>query len=116
VTTTFRWVKEHNREEGNEKSDALTKEGVSRESMDLLDLEIPREFNLQRAKLATITQTIAYGGITERTPSPLNYILAETNFQITREAIENYSNTLDTDATIWKSIWKKTLRNVRICE
>jgi ribonuclease HI len=65
ATTNFKWVKGHDGNLGNEQSDQLTKEGASKPEEDILLLKIPKEFDLQGAKLATITQSIVYQGIRE---------------------------------------------------
>jgi len=108
ATTSFQWVKGHNGDEGNEGSDALAKEGANKEIPDMLELKVPKEYNLQGAKLATITQVLAYKGIQERTPVPIRP-QAEINLQMAREAITTHLNTLETDAAIWQSLRKKTL-------
>ena len=64
--TSFQWVKGHNGDEGNEGSDALAKEGADKAEPDPLNLDIPKEFDLQGAKLATLTQALAYKGIKEK--------------------------------------------------
>jgi ribonuclease HI len=108
ATTSFQWVKGHNGDEGNEGSNALAKEGANKEIPNMLELEVPKEYNLQGAKLATITQALAYKGIQERT-SALIRPQAEINLQTAREAIAAHSNTLETDTAIWQSLRKKTL-------
>lgn len=51
--TTFKWVKGHNGDLGNEQSDRLAKEGASKDAPDYLPLDIPIEFDLQGAKPPT---------------------------------------------------------------
>jgi ribonuclease HI len=63
ATTTFKWVKGHEGTIGNEESDHLAKEGARKEELDILELDVPKEFDLQGAKLATLTQATAYQGI-----------------------------------------------------
>ena len=68
--TTFSWVKAHRGTLGNEESDKLAKEGAEKDRPDVLDLQLPPEFNLQGAKIQTINQRTAYKGILEKRPRP----------------------------------------------
>lgn len=69
--TLFEWVKGHSGDEGNEQSDMLAKEGASKDQPDDLPLDIPPEYDLQGAKLATMTQVLAYKAYTfETLPCP----------------------------------------------
>ena len=65
--TTFQWVKGHNGSAGNEESDRLAKLGANKQNPDALDLENPQEFDIQGAKLTTLTQAKAYS-VTVRSP------------------------------------------------
>jgi ribonuclease HI len=68
ATTTFQWVKGHNGELGNKKSDELAKKGMDKEPPDTISLEIPGKFDIQGAKLSKISQAKAYRGIKEQKP------------------------------------------------
>ena len=63
---TLQWIKGHDRIQGNEESDTLAKQGMNKWNPDLLNLEIPKEFNIQGAKLSALMQATAYRGILER--------------------------------------------------
>ena len=63
----------------------------------------------QGAKLATLTQAIAYQGIEERkSPSSRNSTL--NNLQLTRTALETYTGSIETDETLWTSLRRTVLR------
>jgi len=109
ATTIFKWVKGHNNIQGNEEADNLAKEGATKPDPDFVDTAIPKEFDLQGAKLATISQSIAYKGILERKPPPLRHTTL-TNLQITREALASYHNDQETDETIWNGLRNTTVR------
>jgi len=79
-----------------------------------MDLEVPKEFDLQGAKLATLTQALAYRGIMER-KTHRRRPTTETNLQRTREALANYHSDLETDETIWRGTRNTALR-LRTCQ
>ena len=109
ATTHFKWIKGHDGNQGNEECDQLAKEGASKHTADELSLDIPKTFDLQGAKLSALTQAIAYRGIMERQPTRLR-ITTSRNIQLTREAIQNYNNILETDETIWTNMRRNTLQ------
>jgi hypothetical protein len=108
VLTAFKWVKGHQGDQGNKESNRLAKEGAEKGNTDYLPLDILKEFDLQGAKLVTITQALAYRGIREqiaKTTCPS----MNRNLDIIREAVKEYSRNNETDATIWRSIRKRTI-------
>ena len=107
--TTLKWVKGHEGDQGNEESNKLAKEGASKEIPDILDLEVPINFDLQGAKLSTLTQAIAYRGIIGE-EKPTHKQTMKDNLQRVRDAIAEYNGTLETDETIWRSTQNPTLR------
>jgi len=106
--TMFRWIKGHNGTVGNEESDRLAKLGANKQDSDELDLEIPPEFDIQGAKLATLTQAMAYRGILERKkPEPRN--VTNNNLRLTQNTIHRITNEKETEAAIWRGIRKPVI-------
>ena len=108
--TSFQWVRGHSGVEGNEESDRLAKDGANKEAPDELNLDIPKEFDLQGAKLATMTQAKAYKGILEKR-GPYTRPATANNLELTREAIARYTGKLETNKTIWRGLQKPTIRS-----
>ena len=104
----LKWVKGHQGLRGNEECDKLAKEGAVKDTPVTLSLSIPEEFNLQGAKLAMITQVIAYKGIRERSKKEAHTVM-DTNIEAARVAIAAYTSSEETNGTIWKSIQKCTI-------
>ena len=107
--TTMQWVKGHNGDPGNKGSNTLAKQGANKRYPDTLNLEIPEEFDVQGAKLTTLTQATAYKGILEHKQNePRN--TTEKYLQLTQTAIKRITGEIETNATIWKNTRKKTIR------
>ncbi|KDQ50173.1 hypothetical protein JAAARDRAFT_142329 [Jaapia argillacea MUCL 33604] len=109
ATTAFRWVKGHSGDIGNDKADALAKQGASRDVPDQLDLSVPPNFHLSGAKLATITQSVAYRGIRERVHHEERRKSAQS-IDMVRSNLEEIHGHLETDKAIWARTWSKDLQ------
>ena len=107
--TYLEWVEGHQGDRGNEESDRLAKEGAMKAVPDVLNLSIPDEFNLQGAKLASLTQAIAYRGIRERQKA-ITRAVSDRNIDEAREAIRAYTGYDETCESIWQGIRKRTIR------
>lgn len=70
---------------------------------DPLNLDIPKKFNLQGAKLATLSQALAYKGIKEK-HKPADWDATKLNLNLTRAALREYSGENETNETIWCSL------------
>ena len=101
--TTFQWTKGHDGDPGNEASDQLAKEGAARDTPDTLDLEIPKEYDLQGAKLMALTQAKAYRGILER-KEPYRRHTTKNNLLIIRNAIAAFNGNHEKDSSLWTGL------------
>ena len=108
ATTTFQWTKGHAGDRGNEEADRLAREGANKPTPNRLSLEIPKEFDLQGAKLSTLSQAIAYRGIIERKP-PHARPTTSLNLHVVRESLAAYHNNLETDGTLWKGLRNRSI-------
>jgi len=109
VTTHFQWVKGHASLQGNEESDRLAKAGAEKQIPDHLDLTVPQEFDLQGAKLSTLTQSIAYKGIIQN-KNPPDHPSSMRNLQTMRDTVVRFTNSLETDETLWHNMRHKEIR------
>lgn len=106
--TTFKWVKGHQGNIGNEKADQLTLTGAQRQVPDELNTFVPRNFDLQGMKLSMITQQLAYRAIANTTH--LEYKRTTLSLlDLTRYGIETLTSTLETDTAIWKGCRHKDI-------
>ena len=109
AATTFQWVKGNSGNAGNEECDLLEKEGANKDEPDLLPLDIPSQYDLQGAKLATLTQTVAYKGIQSRNQPP-PWPATSRNLETISQSIKDFQNSLETNKTIWTNLRKWTIR------
>ena len=107
--TSFMWTKGHNGTQGNEESDKLAKRGANKSQPDDLNLDIPIEFDLQGAKLATLTQAKAYRGILEQRETDTRRSTGK-NVQKIRESLRNLMGEIETDLSVWKNMKKPTIK------
>ncbi|KAG2740847.1 hypothetical protein P692DRAFT_201842406 [Suillus brevipes Sb2] len=102
AVTSFRWVKGHSNDEGNDRADTLAGTGALKDEYDHIDTSIPPEHNLQGTKLTSITQALAYQKLISM--SSLAHKQSTTNLlELTRYAIQKVMNTLESDKTIWQA-------------
>jgi hypothetical protein len=65
-TTCFWKLAKENTEDGHQEAKDLTRQGATKELYDEPNLEIHPKFDLTRAQLAVMSQSLAYKGICER--------------------------------------------------
>ena len=64
----FKWVKGHAGSLGNEQADALANAGAHKLTPNEIDTTVLPNFNLNGAKLATLTQALAHKAILDKRP------------------------------------------------
>ncbi|KAG1728984.1 ribonuclease H-like protein [Suillus paluster] len=108
ASTTFQWIKGHNGNHSNEGADQLANARTQKNDPDTINMSVPLEFDLQGAKLMSMTQQLAYRGILAKTH--LDYKKTTLSLlDITRYAIETVSKTIESDKTIWTSCRNKDI-------
>ncbi|ETW82840.1 ribonuclease H [Heterobasidion irregulare TC 32-1] len=110
ATTSFVWIKGHSGDMGNKRADALARKGATKQNYNEIDLTVPPEFDLQGAKLATITQTMAYQGVLkEKHKKHTDQKTTMMRLDITQYAIERINGNLEADQSIWHSCQSKDI-------
>jgi hypothetical protein len=102
-------VKGHDGIQGNKGSDELAKREANKNYPDPMNLDIPDEFDIQGARLSTLTQATAYRGILEQKQPEIRQT-TKRNVQLTCIAIKRITSKLETDSAIWNNTRKKTVR------
>ncbi|KAK0435975.1 hypothetical protein EV421DRAFT_1982180 [Armillaria borealis] len=107
---TFQWVKGHSSEVGNEEADKLAAIGASMEDNGLPDpeLEIEEQFKINGAKLATMTQAMAYRRIKEQ-QGKCERDATEQNLDRIRASVTEVNGTAPSDAAIWHGMRNKDI-------
>ncbi|KAG1747280.1 hypothetical protein EDD22DRAFT_785679 [Suillus occidentalis] len=108
VPTTFQWTKGHDSQIGNEQADRLALTGALRVDTNIINTYVPRNFDIQGAKLTKITQKLAYKVIMHKTH--LKYKRTTLSLlDVSRFAIQSISSSLEMDAAIWRSCRSKDI-------
>ncbi|KAI0342569.1 ribonuclease H-like protein [Trametopsis cervina] len=109
AVTTFEWIQGHTGDTGNEGADELADQGAHLPDDDTTTFDVPAKWNLTGAKLATMSQALAYQGIRTRKRKP-DRPASRAPLDMARHCIRDHlSGRMPTDATIWHSLRHKDI-------
>ncbi|KAJ7082084.1 hypothetical protein B0H15DRAFT_952760 [Mycena belliarum] len=118
--TSFKWVKGHNGEKGNEEADRLAGEGSAKPVPDQIDIKPNPALMLPGAKLQWLTQSKAYKIIRQIKRSKpeyrekMNRRATRINMEYAKAAVADLNDDTPPDSLIWKSIRHPDVsRNIR---
>lgn len=100
---SFKKVKGHSRDEGNEEADKLAAAGAAKEAPDEIDLSAGDLVRSLGANLQTMTQSLLYKNICALDTVP-NRQRTSQMLEITRNAIAEINGSPPTNEAIWRSV------------
>ncbi|KAI0650459.1 hypothetical protein C8Q79DRAFT_901358 [Trametes meyenii] len=109
AVTTFRWVKGHAGDRGNEGADKLAKEGIEKpRAFAPIDLPAPRKYIVKGAALASMTQRSAYQGI-RRWAKRGAKRSTEKRLTAACNAVEEMTGELHKEESLWRALRGKEI-------
>ncbi|PCH33463.1 hypothetical protein WOLCODRAFT_147557 [Wolfiporia cocos MD-104 SS10] len=106
--TSLLWVKGHADIEGNIQADALVGQGSRGDPPVETDLLVPTNFHLLGARLASLSQCLAYMSVHLRNATPTQ-LSATRSLDLAQAAIQERTGHLPNPARIWQSLWSADL-------
>ncbi|TFK54346.1 RnaseH-domain-containing protein, partial [Heliocybe sulcata] len=113
ATTSFKWVKGHNNDPGNEAADLLAREGALKDTPADITLSVPPPFRLPGVKLSSLTQSLAYQAVRELKTKdlPLRTRSAQ-NLSRIQDGLLASTQTLEHEANLWLALRNSAIRPV----
>ncbi|KAH9848056.1 hypothetical protein C2E23DRAFT_732043 [Lenzites betulinus] len=107
--TTFRWVKGHAGDEGNEGADRLAKEGAKMPTRLGPEDKIDTQYLKNGVALQTLTQSLAYRGICDQKRAPIRATTAR-NVEMVMCSLQEQGCELESVEAVWTELWKNAIR------
>ena len=108
--TVFRWVKGHDKEEGNEMADKLAEEGTRKVQEDVITYFKDKKFTVRGARLSEMTQKKAYRLIVRKKKRTKNE-RRDVNLINTKDEIERLSGYRPSTKQLWKGMRNEDIRS-----
>ena len=108
--TYFQWVKGLSNNPGNDGADKKPSEGAHKENADSIELKVSKEYKLQGARLAIMTQKLAYNWITQLKEIKPITRKGQGNIKDTMDTLEDLGSPRPAEQKMWKNLKYSKIR------
>lgn len=115
--TLFKWIKGHSISEENKKADELADKGAKSQETYNPNLQVPKEWTIEGARLSSLTQGRAYNLILKQKTNKTNLTTESTKSRIEgiKDEIERVTKWRPSEGAIWTGLLNKKI-NKRISD